>query len=77
MDRGPFRYSPHHHMERAAAAFSQRQTGAGTPTDHAVNLMDQDGLASPSFSTSAFSRVNVSCANFLYAAVLMYIGTMS
>src|SRR5688572_12036940 len=35
------------------------------------------GLARPSFSTSAFSRVKVSCANFLYAAVLMYMGTMS
>ena len=37
----------------------------------------QVGLAKPSFSTSAFSRVKVSCANFLYADVLMYMGTMS
>lgn len=35
------------------------------------------GLARPNFSTSAFSRVKVSCANFLYSDVLMYMGTMS
>ena len=35
------------------------------------------GLASPSFSTSAFSFTKVSCANFWYWALLMYMGTMS
>jgi hypothetical protein len=35
------------------------------------------GLANPSFSTSAFSFTNVSCANFWYCALLMYMGTMS
>ena len=36
----------------------------------------QVGLAKPTFY-QRLSRMNVSCANFFVAAVLMYMGTMS
>ena len=66
-------------VENRSARPQGKQLGA-TPRSAAPRSPAQVthwGLASPSFSTSAFSRTKVSCANFLYADVLMYMGTMS
>jgi len=53
-------------QEKADCTENRPRRGGKMPAGAAPR--PQDGLASPSFSISAFSRKNVSCANRAYSA---------